>query len=54
VNHRRWATGLKGKILLSDQADKTMIIDANGVVAKPNSTSSEPYIENIKNRLKSI
>jgi hypothetical protein len=54
-NHRRWKTSVEGKILFSDQANKTTSIDANGaIVTKANFVASDKYIEKLKNKIKNI
>ena len=54
-NFSHWKTGMEGKILLSDQASKTTIINANGAIeTKPNQTASDKYIAQFKNKLKNI
>lgn len=54
-NRRRWASGAKGKILMSDSPSATIHISNNGTVEHPNNhTGSNKYIGKVKEVLKEI
>ena len=55
VNRRRWGTGMKGKILMSDTPDKTISFDSTGASnATQNLTVSDKYAIELVNKLKNI
>ena len=54
-NFNRWKTGAEGKILLSDQACKTISINAQGAIeTMTNVTASDKFINQFKNKLKNL
>lgn len=55
VNRKRWAVGLEGKILLSDDSEKTITFDKNGVShTTANVTFTDKTYEQIRRKLKAI
>lgn len=55
VNRKRWAVGLKGKILLSDDSQKTISFDdKGGIKTTENATFTNKSAKKMKEFLKSI